>query len=118
MKKSIANDVHSLVIAAASTNNDIGHKSVRFPPEDRYYDSNEWYALSKNEKVNFLKSRKNINGGKKSTKSGGQPNSGRCSNNEHGKWKSKFDMLDNKFRNQKRHLSFFNTATKPGSDYE
>ena len=27
-------------------------------------------------------------------------------------------MLDNKFRNQKRHLSFFNTATKPGSDDE
>ena len=66
---------------AASTNNAGGTKSVIFPPEDCYYDSNEWYALTKNDKEKVFKSCSNRNGGKKSTKSGGQPNSGGGGNN-------------------------------------
>ena len=39
-----------LGIAESSTNNASGNKSVIFPPEDRYYDPNEWYALIKKDK--------------------------------------------------------------------
>ena len=60
----------------------------------------------------------NINGGKKSTKSGGQSNSGGGSINRHGKCKSKISMLKKKVRNQKRQLSVFNTTAKPGSENE
>ena len=90
----------SLGIGESSTNNVSGTKSVKISPEDHYYDSNEWYVLSKNEKYKVLKARININGGKNSTKSGGQPNSGGGSKNV--KWKSKNSMLEKKFRNQKR----------------
>ena len=62
VKQLSTNGRQSLVIAAASTNNAGGTKSVIFPPNDIYYNSNEWYALSKNEKENFLKVRSNING--------------------------------------------------------
>ena len=71
-EKSSANDRQSLGIAAAGTNNAGGTKSVTFPPEDRYYDSNEWYALIKNDKDKVLKACININRGKKYKKSGGQ----------------------------------------------
>ena len=37
------------------------------------------------------------------------------SNNGHLKRKFKIDMLEKKFRNQKRQLSVFNTADKPSS---
>ena len=74
VKQSITDDIQSLGIEESSTNNVSGNKSVTFPPTDRYYDSMEWYALSKNDKANVLKERININGGKKSTKSGGHQN--------------------------------------------
>ena len=70
MKKSNADDMQSLGIVESSTTNSSGNKSVTFPPEDRYYDSNEWYALSKNDKEKVLKARINRNGGNNSTKSG------------------------------------------------
>ena len=76
MKQPSANNRQSLGIAAASINNAGGNKSVTVSPEYRYYDSNECYALSKNEKDKVLKAHRNINGGKKFTKSGGQPISG------------------------------------------
>ena len=116
MKKLSVKNRHSLCIAAASTNNYGGTKSVKSPPEDRYYDSNEWYALIKNEKDKVLKALSNRNEGKKSTKSVGLPNSVVGSNN--GKWKSKISMLEKKVRNQKSQLSVFNNAAKPGSDDE
>ena len=50
VKQSSANNRQSLGIAIASTNNATGNKSVTFPHEYRYYDSNEWYTLSNNEK--------------------------------------------------------------------
>ena len=40
------------------------------------------------------------------------------SNNGHVKRKFKIDMLEKKFRNQKRQLSVFNNAAKPGSEDE
>ena len=46
------------------------------PHEDRYYKSNEWYELSNNEKEKVIKAISNSNGGNKSTKPGGQNNSG------------------------------------------
>ena len=42
VKQSRTNDRQSLGIAVAITNNAGGTKSVTFPPEDRYYDSNYW----------------------------------------------------------------------------
>ena len=118
VKQSITDDIQSLGIEESSTNNVSGNKSVTFPPTDRYYDSMEWYALSKNDKANVLKERININGGKKSTKSGEHYNSGGGCNNEQWKLKYKIAMLENKVRNQKRQLSVFNTAVKPGLDDE
>ena len=84
MKHLIADNRRSLGIVASSTNNASGNKSVTFSPEDRYYDSNEWYALSKNEKDKVLKACSNINVEKNSTKSGGQFNSGVGIKNGHG----------------------------------
>ena len=48
VKQLSADDMQSLGIAIETTNNASGNKSVTFPPGDRYNDSNEWYALSKN----------------------------------------------------------------------
>ena len=48
VKQLSADDRKLLGIAAEIINNDGGTKSVTFTPEDRYYDSNEWYTLSKN----------------------------------------------------------------------
>ena len=62
-----------------------------------------------------LKTCSNRNGGKKSTKSGVKSNSGGGSNNGHGKWKYKIDMIKKTAMNQKRQLSVFNTAAKNGS---
>ena len=76
LKQPIADNRKLLGIAASSTNNYIGNKSVAFAPEERYYDSNEWYALSKSEKEKVLKVCSNINGGKNSNKWGGNSNSG------------------------------------------
>ena len=118
VKQSSEDGRQSLGIAASSTNNAIGNKSVTSPLKDCYYDSNEWYTLSKNEKDKVLKAHSNRNGGKKSTKSGLQHNSGGGSKNGHVKRKSKITMLEKKVRNQKRHILVFNTAAKPGSDDE
>ena len=81
LKQLSVDNRQSLGITAPRPNNDSGNKSVTFTPEDRYYDSNECYALSKNEKDKVLKAHINRNGGKKSTKSGGQSNSGGGINN-------------------------------------
>ena len=93
-----------LGISASSTNNVSGNKSVKFSPEDRYYHSNEWYALSKSDKCKVLKVRSGRNGGKKSSKSVGHSNSGVGINNGQGGWKSKITMLKKEVRNQNRHL--------------
>ena len=69
LKQSSADDRQSLGIASESTNNASCNKSVMFSTEGRYYESNEWYTLSKNKKYKFLKLRSNINGGNKSTNS-------------------------------------------------
>ena len=74
--------------------------------------------LSKSYKDKVLKGLRGINGGKKSTKSGEHYNSGGGCNNEQWKLKYKIAMLENKVRNQKRQLSFFNTVAKTGSDDE
>ena len=37
-------------IASLSLDNDSGNKGALFAPEDQYYDSNEWYALSKSDR--------------------------------------------------------------------
>ena len=103
-KKSRANGRQSLGIVAESNNNASCNKSVTFPPEDRYYESNEWYVLSKNEKDKVLRACSNRNGEKKSTKSGGKPNSGGGRNNGYEKWKSKIAILEKNIRNQKRQL--------------
>ena len=116
VKQSSKNDRQSLGIAEASTKNSVGTNNVTFPPDDRYYNSNEWYALSKKDKDKVLKACSNRNGEKNSTKSEVQPNSGGGSNNR--KWKSKITILEKKVSNQKRQLSAFNTADKPGSDDE
>ena len=118
MKKSRADDRKSLGIAESSSNSTSGNKIVTFSTEDHYYDSNEWYALSNNDKDKVPKACRNINLGKKSTKLGRQSNLGVGSNNGHGKWKSKIAMIEKKFRNHKRQMSVFNTAAKPGLDYE
>ena len=86
VKQYSANKIKSLDIAEASTNNASGNKSVTFPPEDLYYDSNEWYTLSNNETYKALNRHRNTNGGKNPTKSVGQTDSGGGSTN--GKCKS------------------------------
>ena len=48
LKQLIADGSQSLGIAAAIPNNFSDNKSVTSSPEDRYYDSNKWYTLSKN----------------------------------------------------------------------
>ena len=72
--------------------------------------------MSKNDKEKVLNKHININGGNKSTKSGGKYNSRGGSNNGHVKWKSKIDMLYKEFMNQKRKLSAFNAVAKPDSE--
>ena len=37
-------------IASLSLDNYSGNKGALFAPEDQYYDSNEWYALSKSDR--------------------------------------------------------------------
>ena len=69
VKQSSTNDRQSIGIISASTNNASGTKSGTLPPEDRYYNSNDRYALSNNEKDKVLEARSNINGGNKSTNS-------------------------------------------------
>ena len=103
---------------ASSTNNSSGNKSVPFFPKDRYYDSSEWYTLSKSDKDKVLKARSGRSVGKKASKSVGHSKSMGGSNNGQGEWKSKIAMLENKLRNQKRQFSVFNTAAKPGLDDE
>ena len=117
-KQSSTDDRQLLGILASSTNNVSGNKSVTFSPEDRYYHSNEWYALSKSDKDNFLKVRKRRNVGKKASKLGGYSKSGEGSNNGQGKWKSNITMLEKKVRNQKRKFLVFNTTDNPDSDNE
>ena len=48
MKQFSADNRQSLGIVASSTNNANVNKSVTFYPEDCYYESDEWYALSNN----------------------------------------------------------------------
>ena len=50
LKNSSVEDRQSLGIAASSTNNASGNKSVTCSPEYRYYESNKWYVLSENKK--------------------------------------------------------------------
>ena len=118
MKQSSADKRQSLGITTSVTNNYSGNKSVTFTLYYRYYDSNYCYELSNNDKYKVLKARSNRTLGKKSTKLGRQSNLGVGSNNGHGKWKSKIAMIEKKFRNHKRQMSVFNTAAKPGLDYE
>ena len=61
VKQSSADNMQSLNIAVSSTYNASSNNLVIISPEDRYCDSNEWYALSKNDKDKFLKARSNIN---------------------------------------------------------
>ena len=58
-------------IASLSLDNDSGNKGALFAPEDQYYDSNEWYALSKSDRYKVLKTRSGRNGGKEASKQGG-----------------------------------------------
>ena len=53
------------------SNDAIGNNSVTFSPEDCYYTSNEWYALSKSDNDKVLKARIGRNVGNKAYKSGG-----------------------------------------------
>ena len=54
LKQSSVDDWYLLVIADSSPNNSSGGKGVSFVPEDRYYNYNEWYALSKSNKYKAL----------------------------------------------------------------
>ena len=54
-KQSSSDDRQLLGIVASSSNDASGNNSVTFSPEDRYYDSNEWYALDKIYKTSSLK---------------------------------------------------------------
>ena len=54
LKQSRADNRQLLGIAASSTNNDSGNKSITLSPEDRYYDLNDWYDLIKKEKGKVL----------------------------------------------------------------
>ena len=84
VKQSSTDDIQSLGIAESITNNTSGNKSVTFPPEDWYYDSNVWYALSKNDKDKVIKALINRNVGENSTKSGEQLKSGGVATMENG----------------------------------
>ena len=55
VKKSSADNSQPLGIVELRTNNASGNNSILFPPEDHYYDSNEWYVLSKSDKDKVLK---------------------------------------------------------------
>ena len=55
VKQSSAYNMQLLGIAESSTTNSSGNKIIIFAPKDRYYDSNEWYALSKSDKYKVLK---------------------------------------------------------------
>ena len=68
LKQSSADFRQSLGISESSTKKCQWQQKYYISPEERYYDSNEWYALSKNYKEMVLKACSNINGGKKSTK--------------------------------------------------
>ena len=116
IKQSNADDRQSLGISASSSNNASGNKNISFAPEDQYYDSNNWYALSKSNNSKVLKSCSSINGGEKSYKPGVHSKSGVGGNNGQGKWNSKIVMPKKKVNNQKRQFVVFNTAAKPGSD--
>ena len=98
VKQSSADDRQLLGIEASSMNNASGNKSVIFPPEDHYYDSNQCYALSKSDKNKLLKVCSGINVVNKAYKSGGQSKSDRGNNNGQGKCKSKIAILDNKIK--------------------
>ena len=60
-----------LGIVALSLNHFDEKKGTLFAPEDRYYDSNEWYALSKSDKDEVLKARSDRKGDNKASKSEG-----------------------------------------------
>ena len=85
VKQSSVDDRHSLCIVASGSNNAIGNKSFMFPPEDCYYVSNEWYAISKNDKYKVLKALSVIHRGNKASKPGGYSKSGDGINNGQGK---------------------------------
>ena len=57
IKQSSAEYMHSLGIVDSSSNDASENKSVTLDPEDHYYESNEWYALSKIDKDKVLKER-------------------------------------------------------------
>ena len=69
VKHSSADDMQWLGISASGSIDASGNNSVTFPPGDRYYGSNEWYALSISDKNKVLKACRGINGGKKASKS-------------------------------------------------
>ena len=104
VKQSSLDDMQFLCIEASSKNDASGNRSVKILPEDCYYESNEWYALSKSDKDKVLKARSGINGWKKSYKSGGNSKSGGVINNGQRKWKYKIAMIEKKVRNPKRQL--------------
>ena len=93
VKQLSANNRKSLRIVVESNKNAGGTKRVTFPPDNFHYNSNKWYTLRKNEKEKGLKACSKSNGGKNSTKSVGQPNSGGGSNNGHGNVSLKFLCL-------------------------
>ena len=67
--KESSTDARQLLGIAESISNDAnGNKSVLFAPEERYYDSNKWYALSKRNKKKVLKERSIRNGWKEASK--------------------------------------------------
>ena len=101
---------------ASSSNDASGNKSVSFAPEERYYDSNNWYALSKSDKEKVIKAHSGKNGGEKASNSGGHSKSGGGCNIGKVEWKSKIKMLEKKMNNQKRQLIVFNTVAKPCLD--
>ena len=67
-KQSSSDDRQLLGIVASSSNDASGNNSVTFSPEDRYYDSNEWYALDKIYKDKVLKTCSGRNVGNKASK--------------------------------------------------
>ena len=102
LKQSSVDDWYLLVIADSSPNNSSGGKGVSFVPEDRYYNYNEWYALSKSNKDKVLKLHSSRNGGNGHSNSGGHSKLGVGGNNSQGKWKSKIAIIENKVKHQKR----------------
>ena len=71
VKKSSADDRQLLGIVDLSLYNSSGNKCASFAPEDRFYYSNEWYALIKNDKKKVRKICSGKNEGKKVSKSVG-----------------------------------------------